>query len=162
MGAVTDLPYSLSAWVYMRDITETAGIMSKWADAADDAEWVLYIASSTMIIENYHFDVTNIFRGRSVALTAAAHQNRWMHVVATYDGSEAVGGFAIYFDGVRVDTTNSTLGAYTGMSAVDSPVRIGSYDDDASTYLNGIVDEARVHNRVLSAEEVKKLYDMGK
>ncbi len=160
-GSGTDLPYTLSAWVFMRDITETAGIVSKWADAADDAEWVLYITGSTMLIENYHFDVTNIFRGRTVALNAGAHQDRWMHVVATYDGSEAVGGFAIYFDGVRVDTTNSTLGSYTGMSSVDSPVRMGSYDDDSATFLNGIIDHVSVAATNRSADWVEAEFKSG-
>jgi hypothetical protein len=36
---------------------------------------------------------------------------------------------------------------------------LDNYTDD---YFNGIIDDVRVYNRALSADEVKRLYNMGR
>ncbi len=41
-------------------------------------------------------------------------------------------------------------------------LRIGNADGDSSRFWDGKLDEARIYNRVLSQEEITRLYNMGK
>jgi hypothetical protein len=81
----------------------------------------------------------------------------WHHVVGTYDGATV----NIYVDGVA-----GTSGALTGLIDSNSgyPLCIGSINGDSSatcqtSTFNGILDEVRLYNRALSANEVKGLYN---
>ena len=157
-GSGTDLPYSISVWVYMRDITQTAGMVSKWL-SGDHCEYLLFIDSGTLRIQNYSW-YSDPMIGRSVSLSAS-NQNKWIHITATYTGSETNAGLALFVDGVRVDTTNTGWGTYTGTQNSDVPVRIGAFDG-AANFLNGKIDDVRIYNRALSANEVADLYNIGK
>ena len=156
-GSGNDRPYSLSAWVYMRDITSTQGVVTKWQFSGNNMEWVLYTANSELLIENYHFNNDNFLIGRKLTL-GAAHQSRWMHVVATYDGSETTGSFMIYIDAVRSDTMNSSFGAYTGMSNTAGAVQIAGYDG-GSNNLDAIIDDVRIYNYALTTAQIRTLYN---
>ncbi len=76
----------------------------------------------------------------------------WYHVVGTYDKDLASNNMKLYVDGVLRDqqswpqeiTTGSLLiGAYTG----------------PQLYFDGLVDEVRIYNQALSADEVEHLYN---
>ena len=79
---------------------------------------------------------------------------RWQHVGVTYDGSGKAAGIAIYFDGkqqpvdVRYDDLRGTI-------RTDQPLRIGRRSTSAA--FKGLVDEVRIYNRRLTAEEVENL-----
>jgi hypothetical protein len=80
--------------------------------------------------------------------------NLWHHVVATYDGSRS----SIYVDGV-VDTSVSNTGSVTTNNIqVSVCENLGA----AGRQWGGLIDEVRVYNRGLSAQEIKQLYLMGK
>lgn len=156
-GSGADLPYSVSAWVYMNDITETAGIVGKWIQASSRMEWVLRSAGSIISFQNYHSNSTSNVIGRTAPISTGSHQGRWIQVTGTYDGSESSSGMAIYINGVRADTADSGAGTYTGMSNTTAPVEIGAYNS-GTNILNGSIDEVRIYNRALSADEVANLY----
>jgi hypothetical protein len=73
----------------------------------------------------------------------------WYHVAAVYNG----GSIRIYVDGVLdgLIVTDRTL---TDGSA---NLKIGARGDDGNTRFGGLIDEARIHNRALSASEVMLL-----
>ena len=76
----------------------------------------------------------------------------WHHVAATRHS--AAGAIAVYVDGVL---TGSGAGP-TGPRTAPSSLRIGSIQMGAdSGYLNGMIDEVRLYDRVLSLAEVKAL-----
>ena len=75
----------------------------------------------------------------------------WQLVVGTYDGTTGT----LYVNGAAVAS-----GPFTPPGATNLPVYIGAY------YLGGIgwngnVDEAQVYNRVLTAAEVRAMYEAG-
>lgn len=73
--------------------------------------------------------------------------NTWSHVVGTYDGV----AIKLYVNGVLVDTHPYS----TPIDSSTSPVQIG----DAHGYpWNGSIDDTKIYNRALSAEEVAALY----
>jgi hypothetical protein len=76
----------------------------------------------------------------------------WHHVAVTF--SSGIGGGTIfYIDGVQNGTTIITI------SSQSEGVTIGSGDNPANGQaFTGLIDEARIYNRSLSASEVYELY----
>ena len=81
--------------------------------------------------------------------TSALDLDVWYHIVGTYD--QESGAMNIYVDGTLVD---SKTYKFTQMTTVRN-FSIG-YGD--SGYFDGVIDEVRIYDRALTAEEVKELY----
>lgn len=75
-------------------------------------------------------------------------ENRWTHVAITLDD----GNVSFYLDG----KLNSEGSRDAPLSTNTSPVRIGS--DYDGRYFHGAVDDVRIYNRGLSAQEVAKIF----
>jgi hypothetical protein len=88
----------------------------------------------------------------------------WQHIAVTW--SQDTGLETFYENGVQA---NQYAGETTAVSSVSDAselkiaVRAGSSKSGAlGTYFNGFVDDVRIYNRALSAEEIKRLYNMGR
>jgi hypothetical protein len=80
--------------------------------------------------------------------TATLVPTDWNHIVGTWDGSIV----QIYVNG-----SAGTPGSYSGASTAGSnPFEIGRLGVDLYN-INGLVDDVRIYNRVLSAEEISLL-----
>jgi Concanavalin A-like lectin/glucanases superfamily len=75
--------------------------------------------------------------------------NTWYHVAAVYNG----GSIRIYINGILdgLIVTNRTL------TDGNANLKIGARGDDGNTRFGGLIDEARIHNRALNADEVASL-----
>ncbi|MCX6790068.1 MAG: hypothetical protein NTV60_00905 [Candidatus Kaiserbacteria bacterium] len=83
----------------------------------------------------------------------------WTHVVVTVDsGSAASPKIKAYKNGVLVDTVNR---AYLGSLDTARNLNFGSWQY-SGTFFKGSLDDTRIYNRVLSATEVKNLYNLGR
>jgi len=149
----TGEPFTISAWTYLHDFDNQYPVLMQFRSnsgvvathfsnsasylgmiiGSEDAGWGQYKESSTDLL------------------------NRWVHVVYTYNGQGAttIGNFAIYKDGVS--RTLSTAGAFGASANVNY---IGNRD--SGLYWDGAIDDVRIYNRALSAEEVQRLYEMGR
>jgi len=78
--------------------------------------------------------------------------NTWYHLAATYDGEE----LKAYRDGVLITTNDVPSGP---PDAESGTLKLGRHAT-AAQYFTGTVDEARIYNRALSAEEVLFLAGM--
>ncbi|BCX16260.1 MAG: hypothetical protein KatS3mg098_489 [Candidatus Parcubacteria bacterium] len=95
----------------------------------------------------YYYDNTNtvIYSGKNLAV------GNWYHIVMTVD--EVNNQFKLYLNGSQVGSTASITKPLRDYGTAD--YRIGG----GSPYMSfGIVDEARIYNRVLSSDEIKQLY----
>ena len=82
----------------------------------------------------------------------------WHHVMVVYDGSKKARGVEIYVDG-QAGATRIIHDAYRGTIQSDSPLWLGSRN---GTYrFQGAMNDVRVYNRRLSADDVRKLYEAG-
>jgi len=143
--------FTYSVWVNLRSNTDETIVM---AAASGTNEFELFINSSSLlclIIDGSSCGATQT--------TATIPTNQWKHLVVTRSGSDVV----FYIDGSQdsTDTLSGTMsfGACTLLFGVDvdSGCNLG-----LGNYLDGLIDEVRIYNRVLSAAEVKLLYDLGK
>jgi len=77
---------------------------------------------------------------------------KWHHIVLTWNN----GSYVVYVNGAK-----AAEGAYTGLTALDP---VASISDDSnpneSESFDGILDETRIYNRAISADEAKQLYQL--
>lgn len=91
-----------------------------------------------------------------VATDTALLQNKWSHVVATYNGTS----IKIYVNGVEVKSLSNLTGSIN--STLGKELWVGGRPDLGSAYrFRGSLDEVAVYNRVLSAQEVQDHYRRG-
>ncbi len=156
----TTAQFSIAAWV-KTDTTPSATnytIAGKY-NSTGLREYYLYINSSNQPLLFLSDDGTGVdatTRTSSSAITVGS----WNHVVATIDiGTD---NFLIYINGVQVSTTGT--GTITDLFAGGASFIVGAVDSESATpdwFMDGIIDEARVYNRALSAAEIRYLYNYG-
>jgi hypothetical protein len=151
----SDLPFSISAWIYMEDATNFK-LISKGVYGST-LEYILNVSSDDKLkLEIYNG--TN-FEVASTSSTLTAYEGQWIHVASTYNGvggASANAGMTLYINGVSQALTLSDSGTYTAMPNQSSEVRILNYAD--SIYGRGSVSCLRVWNKELTATEVKDDY----
>jgi len=86
--------------------------------------------------------------------TTNLRSDTWHHVVGTYDDSV----MKVYVDGTKEKSANY----YSGMTSNNYALYIGRrlfpYPTDYGAF-NGIIDEVRIYNRALTADEIKSHYE---
>lgn len=109
-------------------------------------------------VDNNHVYV--IGAGKAVYANTALDVNKYYHVSATYDGTT----MKIYING-KLDSSTTTP---TPLIAENNSLPLligngfgsgnGNNSGGGDENFNGLIDDARVYNRALSAEEIKNLY----
>ncbi|HOP07442.1 MAG TPA: hypothetical protein PLF13_09140 [candidate division Zixibacteria bacterium] len=146
--------YSASVWIYAEASQVTwAAIFCKCTPTGNDNHWTLQwndASGTSKKLTVYHPSGGNWSSTWQLSDAADA----WHHVVITYDGS--AGEAILYIDGALYDQTSSLS---QGPGNGDGKFRIGC---DRTNYTwNGKIDDLRIYDRVLSADDVVSLYNMG-
>lgn len=90
----------------------------------------------------------------SIYSDSTVNEGQWYHLVATNNGLNQY----LYVDGVRQADTESSA----GFDAANFSADIGTMYGSTGYMYDGAVDDVRVYNRALSADEIKRLYNMGR
>lgn len=161
-GSGNDEPFSISVWVHPTTPTGSGEvIVFKYYVPDAQQEWGLQFIATGAIQMACFTTGGKFVAGRS---TSTYTQNAWMHIVATYDGSETTGGFTIYVDGTDDTGTPASSTPYTGMTAGTEDVFIGAFRSAATTYgadFTGDMDNIRIYDRELTSSDVTDLYNEG-
>ena len=81
--------------------------------------------------------------------------NQWYHIAVTYDGTQASNQrVSIYVNGV-LDKVGSE--SSSSLPNYASPVRIGQLNGNTGSFFEGMLDDIRIYNRVLSLSEIQSL-----
>ncbi|MBC7326949.1 LamG domain-containing protein [bacterium] len=86
----------------------------------------------------------------SVTSSEPVEIGKWSHIAATYDGKVA----RIYVNGVLKGSAEAELTHDTGVK-----LTIGKASWFEGAYFQGIIDEVKIYNRVLSEEEIRADYE---
>lgn len=146
---------TLSAWVYKTARAGCGGrdsIISKGDQGAGLHNYELLIADDCSI-ESLSFRYYNggwAGTGDSTSLSL----NRWYHLVASYNDSADRIDF--YIDGVLRSSATTTLSLLTNNQSLSIGAR-----DSINNRFHGKIDDVRIYNRALSADEIHQLYVMG-
>lgn len=147
--------FSVSAWfkIPTNCTTTHCPLVSKVANlAGGDVGWALVAngASKGQLFFLTHGPTINDYNGRYTSATFS--DGNWHHALVTHDN----GTIVMYVDGMlrtdMIDTAAGTPGSFSN----SNNVRIGT--DYDGNYYQGSVDEVRIYDRTLSAEEAAKLY----
>jgi hypothetical protein len=82
-------------------------------------------------------------------------RGRWAHIAATVDGNDA-NNVTFYLNGQDVGTGTCTLGTNTANTMVIGNTQNADWSNEA---FNGELDEVRIYNRALDANEIAYLAD---
>ncbi|RZJ33045.1 MAG: T9SS type A sorting domain-containing protein, partial [Flavobacterium sp.] len=82
--------------------------------------------------------------------------NRWYHVCAVYDGSDAAQKLKIYVNG-RLENFNNSSTLSGTLAASATKFTIGKSPNSSSQYLNASIDEIRVFNNALTTDQIQKM-----
>ena len=129
-------------------------IASRWGSVSANRSW--YLLSLLDTGESYiRFKVQDSSNIEYMAQNPSPISlNTWYHVVSVYDGFDII----LYVNGIEADSVN----AGTSLNLVTSPVIIGALGDLPLTAtlfeMDGSISDVRIHNRALSAAEIKRAY----
>ncbi|MDP6118074.1 MAG: right-handed parallel beta-helix repeat-containing protein [Planctomycetota bacterium] len=145
---------TVEAWVYL-DRFPSGKDTRRWLVNKNRNEWIEGHYALMVQVDRVGAYL-NIGGGRGNENSAwsqkgAIKLKQWHHAAMTYDGKELI----VYLDGKQV--ASKTIGKKR--KAGRDPVHIGRRQDGYN-YFKGIIDEVRIYDRALSANETKSHHDL--
>lgn len=144
---------TISAWVKVRTFKSYAAIITKSVTSSPFGGWQLNTNADTGNKFDFAANISGSWRG--IVSDGSGSQNystnTWYHVVGTYDGTtlrkyvNAAPDGTASFSGT-IQYQDSAASAFIGKNPF-------------GTFFDGTVDDVRIYNRALSAQEVKLLYN---
>lgn len=147
-----EIPYSPSldfdvltwaAWVKADNTNDPIGIVGKASTIDYAGEWATYIGGTPPRAK--FITLTSLGRTTLYGDTVLS-EGAWYHLAGTYDGSV----MKVYVNGVEDGSANQS-----GPLRLNMSMLIGR--GGVTFYFNGIIDDVRVYNMVLSASEIQGL-----
>ncbi|MDA0919372.1 MAG: DUF1553 domain-containing protein [Planctomycetota bacterium] len=83
-----------------------------------------------------------------VESTVAIPAGRWVHIMATYDGTRTSDSIRLFIDGMKVEH-KANLDSINQSFASDEPFRIGA----GNSNFYGLIDDVRIYDRVIEYPE---------
>lgn len=146
-----------SAWIKMSELISTKeyAILSKNKAITGNRGWELLIQDNPNLFRIAITDgsAANINRRSNMA----PETGRWYHVVGVYNASAQT--LDIYINGA-LDNGTLTGSVPTSMGDFTQTVAIGNRAGENKMF-PGVIDDVRIYNRALSADEVQKLFQSG-
>ena len=158
-GLTGNVVHSVSMWIKAKaDLaTGNVDVLFYWGGNGSGNHRVEVIIEDDKI--NYNFSNNNYEVTFPVNTLV---DDRWYHLVFTYNGVGGASGREVYIDGVQ------QIGAHTGGSSAvlalaDSNMYIaGNYAQSVGYFFSGLISNFRVYNVALEPSEVQKLYRLGR
>lgn len=153
-GGFKTVPMTMSTWFKLDVLSSTRSaeqtLLRKNHNMNPFAVWFFRINTSDQI----EFAAISSGGGSSqfIVSDSTVTTGQWYHAVAIIDSNYDM---YIYVNGVLQADTGNIGSLYDGTG----DLRIGAFS--TSEVINGIEDDARFYNRVLSTEEIQRLYQLG-
>lgn len=151
---------SIFIWCKVTSTGGNRGIFSKWGEGGSGMGWAL-------VHDGYHLRSKLSHNGTTLRKQFQYNNvftdGNWHHIGITWDGS--TGDLQTYVDGAAVapDAIHAN-GSVTTIYQTSANIQIGCREDSTGAqtlYCQGMVDDARIYNKVLTSEEVFQLYEAG-
>ncbi|MEK7180032.1 MAG: LamG domain-containing protein, partial [Patescibacteria group bacterium] len=149
---------TVMAWIAPDDVGDTSAgsIVTKYGCGTDG--WELKLDTTSRFAFSYQW-TGGIGRWRTTNNLSPFFGTTFQHVAVTYNSAASTNDPILYYNGasVAVSETNTPASSPDNDAANNLHIGIG-----CGTYeFDGRIDEVRVYNRILSAAEIKTLYQSG-
>jgi hypothetical protein len=131
--------FSISLWINPKNVSSEQWIAQYGRSFGDKT---LYLQ-----LDSNGFSVNNYTTGQLFSLSVTA--NNWYHCVIGYDSSAGE---------MFIQVNNGTRVSKSATVNIDTPNLLIGKREAASSYTNGVIDQVRVFDKVLSTSEVTTLY----
>ena len=158
-------PLTYSAWIYPKSFGSSGigNIVTKSNAASLSKAFNLNRIDISNSIEFYvAFNGVVSAHLSAIAPANSISLNTWQHVVAVWDGTKFRSGVAFYVNGVKL-SANAAGTDSDGTTPVDDSIRdfVIGQNLNTSNPFDGFLDDVRIYNRVLTNDEIKRLYRIG-
>jgi hypothetical protein len=138
---------TLAAWVNTRDMGN--GENNPWLGKGDNA----YMLKGFRTGYDIEFFIYDGGWNSAHYITDESFNNEWHHVAGTYDGTQLL----IYVDGV----VGANLSLNSTINVTTHDVALGTNSQEGGRFYNGLLDDARIYNRALTATEIQTVMTGG-
>jgi hypothetical protein len=148
---------TISAWIKPNTLGGGASgrIVQKGAGAGPGFRFML--RSNNALAFAVDYTTTDLSRATANSVLTLGV---WTHVLVTWTGSATATNVKIYLNGVETAYGATQTGAGTRANDAASSLYIGNEGDGTGAF-DGLMDDVRVYNRVLSANEITAVYRAG-
>jgi hypothetical protein len=144
-------PFTIALWVKPKPANKNRGVVEKWApESADRRD----LTTGYFIRLNQSGNVQFIIPAAGdpdpeVRTADAVAVDAWTHVAAVFDGAS----MKVYFNGKPSRAVNSTVVPRSSKA----PLQIGMAGGEGPHFFTGELDDVRIYNRALTADEILRL-----
>jgi hypothetical protein len=157
----TDEPFSMSAWIYVGDVSADNGTIIGKFDPNVNNEWMFKQEYGKLAFYMYSGVGTTIQK-RIIANSVSLSDNTWHHVVVTCAGGLGSPGYTLYTDSATTAGTEAFLNSYAGTANTSAPLTIGAADlASGNRIFEDKIADVVIFNKELSSAEVTELYNSG-
>ena len=143
---------TIEGWIQTRARSGDQPVVSKLGGVGGNNGYQFLVSGNTLV--GLFNSPGQGWPSASVASAGLIVTGVWQHVAYTYDQS----AMKLYLNGLPVAT--NVVGAKT-IATSSSTLRLGAVEGNPCCYFNGLIDEASVYNRALSASEIAGIYQAG-
>jgi hypothetical protein len=138
-----------SAWIKLSSVAANAAAIIGQSDSEANVQWAFEVNRTAARIGFAHGGGSYLLAAGNTNLAV----NTLYHVVAVRTGSAGAWTVAFYVNGVADGATTSATNPQVQTTV--SIGRFGAYGGD--NYFPGFLDDVRIYNRALSAQEIRTL-----
>jgi len=150
---------TITSWINIKsDANNNARIVDKAFGNTFTNGFAFLVINQTALRFGYDFTGGN---ARWSTNNGTIPIDTWHHVAVTYNRDSIDNDPKFYIDGVSSNVTQNVAPSGTADSDAGNNVSIGAFSDGTNVF-SGKIDEVRMYNRYLSADEIRRLYNMGR
>ncbi len=150
--------YSMSLWLKIQNNKIEQALLQKYTAGFFPGPGILWDGDSVpQRFKIRHINNTNSYEDKAFNFDGGISDNVWYHLAYTFDNSQDTSNLKVYVDGTLIGTRNMIID-----NGINTYWTIGVKERASGflRWLNGSMDEVMMFNRVLSSEEVKRLYEL--
>ena len=142
--------FSVSVWVNAREVTDGwRTILEYDRDGTDDNRFGLWLSSEGELHFRVGLDTMNS--------NEKLNPDKWYLLIGTYDSADKK--MSVYING-SLDSSEAQSGGFATAKA--TKLTIGVRGSEDGEYFNGLIDDVRIYDYVLSEADIKGLAHMSK